>query len=132
VSRGLGRWQRVLLAALEEHDLGTVGTIAYNHLGRTPTRPELVAARRAVRRLVETGQAQALHLSECRKCGELSEIWMCRACGAAGYQVLAVARCDLSGIKSVLPTNGLPTWVSVALGPNDTEATLTTGASADG
>jgi hypothetical protein len=117
----------VLLAALETHDLGTVGAIAYNHLGRDATRNELVAARRAARRLTEDGRVRALHLGECRRCGELSEIWTCRVCGHSCQQVLAVARLDQTGISSVMPLNGLPDWVSVAPVPNEPQATLTPG-----
>ncbi len=124
MSRGPGRWQRVLLDALTTHDLGTVGTIAENHLGRPASRSEMVAVRRAARRLAETGCVQALHLGECRRCGELSETWQCTKCGGGCGEVLAVARTQLGGIRSVASLGKLPEWVSVALVPNQSEATL--------
>lgn len=124
MSRGPGRWQRVLLDALEHHDLGTVGTIVENHLGRKPSREELVAARRAVRRLVEDGRIEALHLGECVDCGGLNEIWRCSHCGAGCREVLVVARLGMDGIRSVTSLGGLPAWVSVALGANFAGATL--------
>ena len=127
MSRGPGRWQRALLDGLAGRDLGAVGTLAHNHLGRAPTRAEMVAARRAARRLAEDGLVQALHLGACRRCGELSETWICQRCGGSCAQVLVIARLGLTGIKSVVPLNGVPQWVSVALAHNSTGATLTRG-----
>jgi hypothetical protein len=126
MSRGPGRWQRALLDDLDGHDLGAVGTLVHNHLGRPPTRSEMVAARRAARRLAEDGLVQALHLAECRSCGALSEIWICpQHCPGGCAQTLVIARPDMTGISSVMPLNGLPRWVSVALGPSAAGATLT-------
>lgn len=130
MSRGPGTWQRAILAALEQHDLGTVGTIAFNALGRDPTRSELVSIRRAARRLAEDGAIQALHLGQCRACGELSQRFVCRVCGAGSVPVLVVVRPDLDmKITSVQARNGLPTWVSVASGTDYPQATLTVDAS---
>jgi hypothetical protein len=61
VSRGPGRWQRVLLDALEQYDAVGVGATVWEHLGRPATRSEEVAARRAARRLVEAGKARAIY-----------------------------------------------------------------------
>lgn len=61
MSRGPGRWQRVLLDALEQSPFIGVGGTVWAHLGRAATRSEEVAARRAAKRLVETGQARAIY-----------------------------------------------------------------------
>lgn len=63
MSRGPGRWQRVLLDALarDNFDVHGVGATIWDHLGRPATRSEEVAARRAAKRIVETGQARAIY-----------------------------------------------------------------------
>lgn len=126
MSRGLGIWQRAILTALEQYDLGPVGTIAFNALGRDPTRSELVSIRRAARRLAEDGTILALHLGQCRACGELSTRFVCRVCSAGCVPVLVVVRPDLDlKLPSVQARNGLPPWVSVASGKSAPQATLT-------
>lgn len=61
LSRGPGRWQRVLLNGLEQSPFIGVGGTVWSHLGRPATRAEEVAARRAAKRLVETGRARAIY-----------------------------------------------------------------------
>ncbi len=61
MSRGPGRWQRVLLEGLARSSEVVVLYELHDHLERAPTRAELVAARRAARRLAETGQARAIY-----------------------------------------------------------------------
>jgi hypothetical protein len=63
VSRGAGKWQRAILAAVAdtEYDINQIGVIVYNVLGREPTRPELVAARRAVKTLALAGKIRAVY-----------------------------------------------------------------------
>ncbi len=133
MSRGPGRWQRALLAALDTHDVATVARVAYNHLGREPSRPELVAVRRAARRLVEGGEARAVYLGQCRRCEELSETWQCPRCSAGCTWVLVLTRTDGIGAKIdslVTSHRRLPDWVSVTSVGNESEATHT--AEADG
>jgi hypothetical protein len=58
----LGRWQEVLIDALDENlAIGVRATVA-DHLGRVPTRAELTAARRAAHGLAANGRAQVLHV----------------------------------------------------------------------
>jgi hypothetical protein len=69
MSRGPGRWQRVILQALAEntdHDIFGVYALVEEHLGRTPTRSELVAARRAVKTLAIQRKVRAIYRSEYR------------------------------------------------------------------
>lgn len=61
MSKGPGRWQRILLDALGEHDFVGVGATVWGHLGRPATRSEEVAARRAAKSLVEAGRARAIY-----------------------------------------------------------------------
>ncbi len=61
MSKGPGRWQRVLLDALEESPFIGVGGTVWAHLDRPATRSEEVAARRAAKRLAETGQVRAIY-----------------------------------------------------------------------
>jgi hypothetical protein len=58
----LGRWQQVLADALNQHLAVGVRAAVADHLGRTPTRAELTAARRAAHRLAAVGGAQLLHV----------------------------------------------------------------------
>ena len=65
----LGRWQQVLADALDHNfAIGVRAAVAY-HLGRTPTRTELTAARRAAHSLATLGRARVLHVpgGECRR-----------------------------------------------------------------
>jgi predicted DNA-binding transcriptional regulator AlpA len=58
----LGRWQKVLADALDQHlAIGVRATVA-DHLGRAPTRAELTAARRAAHSLADLGHARVLHV----------------------------------------------------------------------
>ena len=127
MSRGPGRWQRAILDALSEYEVGDVLTIAYNLLGRDPTRTEMVAARRAVRRLAEDGQVRAIYLGYCVRCEELSERWSCSTCGAGCNKRLVVTRMDgdnVSKIQSVVSLGRDPTWINVASDGNAAGATF--------
>jgi hypothetical protein len=58
----LGRWQQVLADALDQNlAIGVRATVA-DHLGRAPTRAELIAAQRAAHSLVALGRARVLHV----------------------------------------------------------------------
>ena len=58
----LGRWQQVLVEALDNNlAIGVRATVA-DHLGRAPTRAELIAARRAAHSLAALGRARVLHV----------------------------------------------------------------------
>lgn len=62
MSRGPGRWQRAILTAVETITPEQVVGLTYivrDEVGETPTRAEMVAARRAVKRLVEDGHIRA-------------------------------------------------------------------------
>jgi predicted DNA-binding transcriptional regulator AlpA len=59
----LGRWQRVLADALDQNLAVGVRAAVADYLGRTPTRAELTAARRAAHSLVASGQARVLRVS---------------------------------------------------------------------
>ena len=58
----LGRWQQVLADALDQNLAIGVRAAVTDHLGRTPTRAELNAARRAAHRLAALGRARVLHI----------------------------------------------------------------------
>jgi hypothetical protein len=58
----LGRWQQVLTDALDQHLAIGVRAAVADHLGRSPTRAELNAARRAAHGLAALGRAQVLHV----------------------------------------------------------------------
>lgn len=130
MSRGPGRWQRALLEALDTHPIALVGRVTYNHLGREPTRSELVATRRAARRLVEDGKARAIYLGQCRHCQEMSGTWQCPECRAGCTWVLALTRTEGIGAKIeslVTSHRRLPAWLSVGSATSGAEATLTAG-----
>lgn len=61
LSRGPGRWQRVLLAALDVSEAVRVSSAPYA-VSVNPTRADFVAARRAARRLAEDGQVRAIYV----------------------------------------------------------------------
>ena len=61
MSRGPGRWQRVLLAALNDSEAIHVVGVACLHLGRNATRAEEVSVRRAARVLAQSGRARAIY-----------------------------------------------------------------------
>jgi len=121
LSRGPGRWQRALLAALAPETgpdvLVPVNNVLWNELGRAPSRTEQVAIRRAARALVLTGKARAVYLGQCRhlSCDELSRTFICPACGAGCRLVLVLTRPDEHiGLRSLLGIGAPPPWLSVA------------------
>jgi hypothetical protein len=57
-----GRWQQVLADALDQNLAIGVGAAVADHLGRTPTRAELTAARRAAHSLAALERARVLHV----------------------------------------------------------------------
>ena len=58
----LGRWQQVLTDALDQSLAIGVRAAVADHLGRSPTRAELTAARRAAHSLAALGRARVLHV----------------------------------------------------------------------
>jgi hypothetical protein len=58
----LGRWQQVLVDALDQNLAIGVRAAVADHLGRTPTRAERNAARRAAHSLGALGRARVLHV----------------------------------------------------------------------
>jgi hypothetical protein len=58
----LGRWQQVLADALDQNLAVGVRAAVTDHLGRTPTRAELSAARRAAHSFAALGRARVLHV----------------------------------------------------------------------
>ena len=58
----LGRWQQVLTEALDKNIAIGVRAAVADHLGRTSTRAELNAARRAAHSLAASGRARVLHM----------------------------------------------------------------------
>jgi hypothetical protein len=60
MSRGPGRWQRMLLAELDQNEVVPVREVIFTHLGRTPTRAEEVACRRAAHQLALSGQVRVV------------------------------------------------------------------------
>jgi hypothetical protein len=61
-SARLGRWQQVLADVLDQNLAVGVRAAVADHLGRAPTRAELIAARRAAHSLAALGRAQVLHV----------------------------------------------------------------------
>jgi hypothetical protein len=58
----LGRWQQVFAEALDQNLAVGVRATVIDHLGRTPTRAELNAARRAAHSFAATGRARVLYV----------------------------------------------------------------------
>lgn len=89
MSRGPGRWQRVILGVLSECDLSSLPVIVYNELGRDGTASEMSAARRAAKRLAQDGVIKA------------GQMWTTNALGRRDV-LLHVARpdCDLERIAN--------------------------------
>jgi hypothetical protein len=58
----LGRWQQVFAEALDQSLAVGVRAAVIDHLGRTPTRAELNAARRAAHSFASTGRARVLYV----------------------------------------------------------------------
>jgi hypothetical protein len=121
VSRGPGRWQRLLLDALDEYEFVPVNTVVLNNTIEA-TRIELVAARRAARALVESGRARAIYRSRCTSCYELDPPRF-RCCGRVTH-VLVLTPARSTALSTLLPMVA-PEWISVASGNFGTEATLT-------
>jgi hypothetical protein len=69
MSRGPGRWQRAILAALDEYDVVPIADLCDAVLGRPGERSELVAARRAAHRLADTDQLREIWPWYCWRCG---------------------------------------------------------------
>ena len=64
MSRGPGRWQRVILDHMDnnpQYKAATLDSIVREHLQRTPTRSEMVAARRALKTLAIAGKVRAIY-----------------------------------------------------------------------
>lgn len=97
MSRGPGRWQRLLLEALEDHTLVPVSYVVYNNAD-SPTRSDHVAARRAARRLVKEGKARATY----RRGLTMKNV--------EGY-LLCLSPPDAEIYSDICPTNGYPDWV---------------------
>jgi hypothetical protein len=94
VSRGPGRWQRAIHAALGEHDVVPIGDLCEAVLGRPPVRSELVAIRRAAHRLADTDQLREINPWYCYRCGTVLRQMetTCRICRRYPGAVLAVTR----------------------------------------
>jgi hypothetical protein len=58
----LGRWQQVLADALDQNLAVGVRAAVVDHLGRSPSRAELTAARRAAHGLARLGRARVIHV----------------------------------------------------------------------
>src|SRR4029450_590364 len=58
----LGRWQQVLVDALDQDLAIGVRAAVADHLGRAPSRAELTAARRAAHGLAALGRARVVHV----------------------------------------------------------------------
>lgn len=116
----------MILSALVEYEVADVVTLAYNSLGRDADRAELVAIRRAARRLAEDGRVRAIYLGCCLKCGELSETWSCSKCRCGCSRRLVVTPTDGLGatIRSIPSLGPDPRWVSVVSASSVPEATL--------
>jgi hypothetical protein len=56
----LGRWQKVLIDALDQNLAIGVRAAVADYLGRAPTRAELTTARRAAHSLAALGRARVL------------------------------------------------------------------------
>jgi len=106
VSRGPGRWQRAILAALAEYDIVPVGDLCQAVLGRAPSRAELVAARRAAHSLADSGGLREIYPWHCDRCGTvLRSLWHDAAvcggrCGGRRAHLLAVFEADGRGSYS--------------------------------
>jgi hypothetical protein len=80
----LGRWQQILADALDQNLAIGVRAAVADHLGRAPTRAELIAARRAAHSLANLGRARVLHVAADADANA----------GDRSYLVLAEAECD--------------------------------------
>jgi hypothetical protein len=89
-SKRLGRWQQVFADALEQNLAVGVRAAVADHLGRTPTRAELTAARRAAHGLAASGRARVLHVP-----GADADAGL----GDRDYLVLAKPSVTMNGIR---------------------------------
>jgi hypothetical protein len=79
MSRGPGRWQQVLLEALEASEEVCVLWKACEYLGREPTRTEYSAVNRAAHTLAQQGQARTAYVRSKGADGRLSYcLWLLR------------------------------------------------------
>jgi len=118
MSRGPGRWQRVLLSLLQENAYVPIIDAVKILMDGSPKRTDLVAARRAAKRLAESGRAQAVYMWRCTRCTRLlpSPPFRC-PCGGRITPALVLTS------RTVLMPR-IPSWVSVARGEESSLATL--------
>lgn len=122
MSRGPGRWQRAILAALDEYAHVPVIDLVYAEVAR-PDRKHMVAARRAAKRLAQDGHVRAIYARQCGECHATVLDPLARCCGRLGY-VLAVTRDPET--RTMRPLN-CPRWISVAPASDGPRATHTDG-----
>lgn len=101
MSRGPGRWQRVLIDLLDTHEAFSVAD-AVRATTSNPTRSDLVAARRAARSLVEAGKARAVY------------VYLPTADGARQTPQLVLTGTESSLQSNAASSNGCPSWVEPA------------------
>lgn len=93
MSRGPGRWQRAILAALGEYDVVPVAALVKAVHGRRPTRSELVSARRAAHVLADAGKVREIYPWFCAGCETVRRTGpICGACRRAATCALAITR----------------------------------------
>jgi len=100
MSRGPGRWQRVILDALRQHpdyDVFPLPGLVMEYLQREPKRAELVAARRALKTLAVGNIVRAVYRPRLDEAGR----------ALPGAAELCVVRFD-SGLGSVYPRTDAP------------------------
>jgi len=124
MSRGPGRWQRVFLSLLQENAYVPVIDAVKILTDGSPKRTDLVAARRAAKRLTERGRAQAVYMWRCTRCTRLlpSPPFRC-SCGGRTTPALVLTN-NRTSRTVLMPT--MPSWVSVAHGEESSLATLST------
>jgi hypothetical protein len=121
MSRGPGRWQRLLLQLVSEYHFVPIIDVVESttfEQGREATRADHVAARRAAKRIAEDGKARAIYLWRCNACGKITGGYFC--CGRLSYALALTKDPDL---PSALLRN-MPEWISVASDQLLPEATL--------
>jgi hypothetical protein len=87
---------------LEKYEVAAVLYVVTEHLGRAPTRSEMVAARRAVRRLAETGRVRAIYE------------WNARSADGVADSLLTITRLDVGDVHCVRMARKLPAWITPA------------------
>jgi hypothetical protein len=88
--RRLGRWQQVFADALDQNLAVGVRAAVADHLGRAPTRAEIIAARRAAHSYAALGRARVLHVTGSDVDG---------TAGDRGYLVLAKPNVIMNEIR---------------------------------